>query len=89
MPSLAGTASRLFFTFFLFNRFTFSLLLPLQPLPKLIASLMDCSYCYKKASVYDKREIYRNVYPCGYKLTVMTPFYFLEKLFNCPNMRTK
>ena len=29
--------------FFLFNRFIFSLLFPLQPLPKLIASSMDCS----------------------------------------------
>ena len=31
------------FYFFLFNRFIFSLLLPLQPLSKLIASSMDCS----------------------------------------------
>ena len=62
------------FYFFLFNRFIFSLLFPLQLLPKLIASSMDCAYCYKKASVYYKREIYRHVYPCGYKLTVMTSF---------------
>ena len=60
MLSLGGTASRFFL---LFNRFIFSLLFPLQPLPKLIASSMDCSYCYRKASVYDKK---RNILSCIY-----------------------
>ena len=77
MLSLGGTASRFFLPFS--HRFIFSLLLPLQPLPKLIASSMDCAYCYRKASVYDKREIYHHVYPCGYKLTVMTPIQLFGK----------
>ena len=55
MLSLGGTTGRFFF---LFNHFIF--------LPKLIASSMNCSYCYRKASVYDKREIYRHVYHCGF-----------------------
>ena len=47
MLSLEGTGKIVdSFYFFLFNGFIFSLLLPLQPLPKLIASSMNCSYCY-------------------------------------------
>ena len=46
MLSLGGTASKV--TFSLFNRLIFSLLFPLQPLPKAIESSMDCSYSTEK-----------------------------------------
>ena len=62
MPSLGDS-----FYFFLFNRLIFFVAFPSSAFPKI-----DCVFdgLFRKASVYDKREIY----PCGYKLTVMTPF---------------
>ena len=80
MLSLGGTGSRSF-TFFYFNRLIFSLLFPLQPLPK-IDYVFDGLFILlnnRKASVYDKRELYRMYIPAATNWLLMTPFQLLGK----------
>ena len=65
MLSLGGTAS-IFFLLFFYLIVSFF---------RCFSLLSLCSYCCRKASVYDKREIYCHVYiPAAPKLTVITPF---------------
>ena len=82
MPSLGGTASRFFL---LLLSLHFSLLFSLQPSSKLIASSMDCS---EKPLCMIKEKYIVMYIPAAINGLLRHPFNYLEKLINCPNMRT-